>query len=101
MYWVRADNDRLAGLMQVHQRLKEGKLKIFSNCVHLIRTLPALTYDKIKVEDVDTKQEDHAYDAVRYMCMARPVKSVKPNKEFNDGYRYVDDAEGDISAWGV
>lgn len=101
VYWVRADNDRQAGLMQVHQRLKEGKLKIFSNCVHLIRTLPALTYDKIKVEDVDTKQEDHAYDAVRYMCMARPVKSVKPNKEFNDGYRYVDDAEGDISAWGV
>ncbi len=38
VYWVRADNDRLAGLMQVHQRLKEGKLKIFSNCVHLIRT---------------------------------------------------------------
>ena len=35
------------------------------------------------------------------MCMARPVKSVKPNKEFNDGYRYVDDSEGDISAWGV
>lgn len=101
VYWVRADNDRLAGLMQVHQRLKEGKLKIFSNCVHLIRTLPALTYDKIKVEDVDTKQEDHAYDAVRYMCMARPVKSVKPEKPFNDGYKYVDDSEGDISAWGV
>lgn len=101
VYWVRADNDRLAGLMQVHQRLKEGKLKIFSNCVHLIRTLPALTYDKIKVEDVDTKQEDHAYDAVRYMCMARPIKSVKPEKPFNDGYKYVDDSEGDISAWGV
>lgn len=101
VYWVSADNDRLAGLMQVHQRLKEGKLKIFSNCVHLIRTLPALTYDKIKVEDVDTKQEDHAYDAVRYMCMARPVKSVKPEKPFNDGYKYVDDSEGDISAWGV
>lgn len=98
---MRADNDRLAGLMQVHQRLKEGKLKIFSNCVHLIRTLPALTYDKIKVEDVDTKQEDHAYDAVRYMCMARPVKTVKPEKPFNDGYRYEDDTEGDISAWGV
>lgn len=101
VYWVRADNDRLAGLMQVHQRLKEGKLKIFSNCVHLIRTLPALTYDKIRVEDVDTKQEDHAYDAVRYMCMARPVKSTKPDKPFNDGYKYEDDTKGDISAWGV
>lgn len=101
IYWTPADNARVDGLMQVHQRLKEGKLKIFSNCVHLIRTLPALTYDKIKVEDVDTKQEDHAYDAVRYMCMARPVKSVKPEKPFNDGYKYVDDSEGDISAWGV
>ena len=35
------------------------------------------------------------------MCMARPVKSVKPDKPFNDGYKYVDDSEGDISAWGV
>ena len=26
------------------------------------------------------------------MCMARPVKSVKPDKPFNDGYKYVDDS---------
>ena len=87
--------------MQVHQRLKEGKLKIFSSCVHLIRTLPALTYDKTKVEDVDTKQEDHAYDAVRYMCMARPIKASKAQKQFNDGYRYEDDDVRGTTAWGV
>jgi len=101
IYWTPADNARVDGLMQVHQRLKEGKLKIFSSCVHLIRTLPALTYDKTKVEDVDTKQEDHAYDAVRYMCMARPIKASKVQKQFNDGYRYEDDDVGGTTAWGI
>lgn len=36
------------------------------NCVNLIRTLPMLTYDEHKVEDVDTSLEDHAYDATSY-----------------------------------
>ena len=29
-------------------------------CPNLVRTLPALPYDKTRVEDVDTKAEDHA-----------------------------------------
>ncbi len=29
------------------------------------------------------------------MCMARPAKSVKMDKPFNDGYRYDDDTEGE------
>ncbi len=44
-------------------------------------------------------KKDHAYDAVRYMCGT--ACEVKPEKPFNDGYRYEDDNEGDISAWGV
>lgn len=99
--WYPADNDRLAGKMQVHLRLKERKLKIFKTCYHLIRTLPALTYDKHKVEDVDTQQEDHSYDSVRYFLMSRPIQPTKEEKPFNDGYRY-EDAEGDEpTAWGV
>lgn len=99
--WYPADNDRLAGKMQVHLRLKERKLKIFKTCYHLIRTLPALTYDKHKVEDVDTQQEDHAYDSLRYFLMSRPIQPVKVEKPFNDGYRYEDTEGDEPTAWGV
>ena len=44
-------------------------LKITKNCVHLIRTLPSLVHDKTKVEDVDTDQEDHGPDALRYWLL--------------------------------
>jgi phage terminase large subunit len=83
----KADNDRIQGKMQVHKRLKHKGIKIFSNCTHLIRTLPALIYDEHKVEDVDTDQEDHAYDSIRYLCMARPYKTDKPEEyKKRDGY---------------
>ena len=76
--WQRADNDRLAGKMQVHHRLrpqadKKPMLMVMDCCEHLIRTLPTLVYDKHSLEDVDSSQEDHAYDALRYLLMARPI----------------------------
>lgn len=75
--WQRADNDRIAGKNEVHTRLRDGKLKVFANCVNLIRTLPALVYDDrlTKIEDVDTDQEDHAYDSLRYLLMSRRSKN--------------------------
>jgi hypothetical protein len=42
-------------------------LLIFETCFNLARTLPALVYDKVQIEDVDTDGEDHAYDALRYL----------------------------------
>ncbi|MCZ4089342.1 hypothetical protein [Sinorhizobium psoraleae] len=47
-------------------------LFFFSNCVHTIRTLPALQHDEDKPEDLDTTAEDHAADETRYACMSRP-----------------------------
>lgn len=72
----RGYNDRIQGKNYIHEKLKikdDGKpsLFIFENCIHLIRTLPALVYDKSRPEDVDTKGEDHLYDALRYMVSAR------------------------------
>jgi hypothetical protein len=66
-----ANNDRIAGKNAWHDMLsphKDGKpkLQIFSSCINLIRTLPSLPYDLHRVEDVDTKTEDHLYDAGRY-----------------------------------
>lgn len=71
VYMEPANNDRLAGKAAWHDALAlapDGlpKLQIFSSCTNLIRTLPSLPYDIHKVEDVDTKAEDHLYDAGRY-----------------------------------
>ena len=35
--------------------------------------MPLLPLDKNNPEDVDTDAEDHAYDALRYGCMSRPL----------------------------
>lgn len=75
VHWMRANNDRKAGLAVVHDHLaiqKDGlpKLQIFSTCPSIIRTLPSLPYDKIKVDDVNTKADDHDYDMLRYALMA-------------------------------
>ena len=68
---TKADNDRLSGKRKVDEMLDllpdgEPGLQVFPICVNLIRTLPALTYDEHQPEDVDTEQEDHAYDTLRY-----------------------------------
>lgn len=87
--------------MQVHLRLKEQKVKVFSTCTHLIRILPALCYDKNKVEDVDTQQEDHAYDDFRYGCMSRPwtPQHAKPQKPKDYGGYQREETQ--ITGWGV
>ncbi len=89
----KANNDRMAGLEVVRQALdwkalpggrvlKPPLLQAFSTCFNFIRTIPALPYDPIKVEDVDTDAEDHAYDAFRYGVMAAAVQEWKrPEQE--------------------
>lgn len=71
-------NSRQSGKLEVHRRLAIGdlgtpRLKIFSTCTNLIATLPALPIDMNNPEDVDTNAEDHAYDALRYGVMSRPL----------------------------
>lgn len=75
VHWMPANNDRMAGLATVHDHLaigKDGKprMQFFSTCLSIIRTLPSLPYDKFKVDDVDTKADDHDYDMLRYALMA-------------------------------
>ena len=86
VYFDRADHSRIAGKMQVHNRLAmdgEGRprLYVFSSCRNFIRTIPCLVYDSTDVEDVDTTGEDHIYDELRYMCMERPISARRPVSE--------------------
>lgn len=78
VFFEKGKNDRLAGKMQVHYRLAfdEGgipMLYIFDHCRNMIRTLPGLRYDPVNPEDVDTRQEDHLYDALKYFLMSDPI----------------------------
>ena len=96
VYWDRADNSRLAGKQQVHNRLcfdSDGtpSLYIFSTCRNFIRTFPCLVYDSSDVEDVDTSGEDHIYDELRYVCMERPMQRKKAEQFSHTGVSALDD----------
>lgn len=80
---------RISGKLEVHHRLKWNKdangkwdgirpmFVTFSNCKHLIRTLPSLILDTHNPEDIDTTLEDHIYDETRYSLMSRPLVPKK------------------------
>ena len=73
----RADKNRIQGKIQIHEYLRlqqsgRPRLQIFNNCPNLIRELQSIPLDKANPEDVDTKAQDHAYDALRYLIMSRP-----------------------------
>lgn len=84
-----ADNDRLSGWSQIRQRLvaKPAMLYITTNCPYLLETLPALAINKKNPEDADSSGDDHACDAVRYLCKERLLDSEykQPAKVFNKG----------------
>ena len=73
----RSPKSRINGKLEIHKRLKvvdnNPGIRVFANCKNLIRTLSALPTDDKNPEDVDTNAEDHAYDALRYGCMSRPL----------------------------
>ena len=80
IYWTQADNEREAGWQEMYARIKDGMLLSFDTCHHFNRTIPTLEHDPNHIEDVEKKGEDHAGDAARYACMARPYKKHKPKK---------------------
>jgi len=78
VYFGKGDNKRIPGWMQVHYRLafdEDGlpSMYIFNTCKAFIRTIPQLVYSETVPEDVDTTQEDHVADEVRYLCMRNPM----------------------------
>ena len=79
----RSPRSRVAGKLEIHKRLRPDEetgypsLFILDKCINLIRTLPMLPVDKNNPEDVNTHAEDHAYDALRYGCMSRPIHPIK------------------------
>jgi hypothetical protein len=78
----RSAGSRVSGKNEIHRRLQlddftqEPRLVIMDNCTNLIAQLPILPLDKANPEDINTKAEDHLYDALRYGVMSRPRFSI-------------------------
>jgi hypothetical protein len=75
--WTPSDRNRIAGKMEIHRRLGKNEftgeptVKFFNTCTNIVKQLAGIPLSKSNSEDVDTKAEDHAYDALRYMLMTR------------------------------
>jgi hypothetical protein len=52
--------------------IRQPRMKVFSTCKDLIRTLPTLIHSEIRPENYEG--EDHAVDALRYHLMT-PIKA--------------------------
>ena len=102
IHLTKASNNRIAGWLNVKEWLKVKKvrheqtgelyedsdLKIFSNCIDLIKYLPQLQHDEKEPNDVATEPHEptHITDALRYFCVSRvaPSKEIKNvEKTFN------------------
>jgi hypothetical protein len=72
------NNNRVNGWQRLRHWFQNGgdgtpMLRVHPRCEYLIRTLPMLVSDEARPEDVDTRGEDHAADALRYAVMSRPA----------------------------
>lgn len=100
----RADHNRLTGYIEVRQRISgdgEGPMLYSTKNCHdgFWRTLPDLVMDDTHIEDVDTDQEDHCYDDVRYACVSRPwAQSVEKKKAKPDRWLNAFERE-DVESW--
>ena len=78
----RSAGSRVSGKNEIHRRLQtdeyteEPRIKFFNTCTNIIAQLPIIPLDKKNPEDIDTKSEDHLYDAMRYGIMSRPRFSI-------------------------
>jgi hypothetical protein len=103
---VKANNDRLAGVQIIADRLRvrpDGvpRLLVYSTCTNLLRTLPFLPRSPFNPEDVDTRAEDHAYDALRYLLMRlAPMSPGGRGGTPSGGRPGIDSLTGDLSRRG-
>lgn len=80
-YADKSPGSRKSSKMMVHNYLKKDeftgfpKLKVFKTCQELVKEMTSLCLDPNDSEQVDTKMCDHAYDALRYGLMSRPLTS--------------------------
>lgn len=99
---IKSNNERVQGWLNVKEWLKvidvrdeqtgetikTSRLKIWSNCTNLIRTIPLLQRDEKNPNDVANEPHEltHGPDALRGFCITRPVASLAPVKRPQDDF---------------
>jgi phage terminase large subunit len=102
---TKSDNKRIDGWYSVKEWLKPfetkdeqtgaaiktARLKIFSNCVNLIRTLPQLQRDEKDANDCATEPHEitHAPDALRGFCIMRQRATIETLEKYKHGGLYA------------
>lgn len=108
---VKARNDRIQGWYNLKEWLKptvdeQGKpsagLRIFRNCTNLIKSLPALQFDKNNPNDCarEPHQYTHAPDAIRYFVAGRPLPTFLPGPRDEEEPAQYDDQVRDFLQYG-
>jgi hypothetical protein len=80
--WTKSDKSagsRINGLQLIRDMLEASTqdnpespgLYFMEHCNNIIAHLPVLSRDKKNTEDIDTTQDDHDYDALRYRILGR------------------------------
>lgn len=106
----KVSNDRAQGWLGLKEWLKprldefgekKPKLRIFSNCTEIIRTLPSLVHDEHKFNDISDKIHEytHGPDALRYWASARPMY-VEPKAEPDEDIPIYDNEVDDFISYG-
>jgi len=107
-FMQRGTKNRIGRVATVHNWLSMGPdglpyWMITESCKYLIESLPALIYDEFKVDDVNTKSDDHGYDSISYFLYEVPFVSIKsgvlPYKSYTDNKRvqWTDDGMKQIA----
>jgi len=92
IYLSKGNNDRKSGAKVVYDGLEvptKGVPRIMftDNCNYCIDTIPNVPASDVDPEDVDTKSEDHAYDALRYGAMKILPAAMSEKKGNKKGWR--------------
>ncbi len=103
LYCERGTRERKSGKARVHSYLtmaQDGQpwwIIFQDRCPNLVRTLPELVLDEQDPEDVDTSQEDHAYDSCRYFLMH--IRAPKIQATGDESARQLDNASTNEWNW--
>lgn len=76
---------RRSGAQVVIHFLQQDRFRVLRSCQHWLRTVPYLMPDEDDWEDVDTEQEDHAWDETRYSLVSRHRPAEAKGKRKPDG----------------
>jgi len=73
--WAKGNDSRINHKQLVHEYLRvvngDSRLKVMRHLVHFQRTISTIQLDKRDTEDVNTRGEDHLYDAFRGAMASR------------------------------